>query len=242
MGSIINKFIWAAIIPMVIAGCSGGAGGDGSGGDTAQKAEEENVLSGMSANIERVIDGDTVVLSDGTHIRLTCIDAPESDQEFGSVSAHQLRNLIEGKNVSIVTKGKTRDGRTLGTLYVGGVDINLEQVKRGNAWVYREYCKDCRYWDAEKEARDRKVGLWIEDNPTPPWEYRKDRNSSAGVDWSYLYPLSCPYENNEPGSCGTKSTCSEMSTCDEAYFYLETCNVGTLDRDKDGVPCEALCL
>ena len=41
--------------------------------------------------------------------------------------------------------------------------------------------------------------------------------------------------------CGSKDTCGEMDSCSEAYYYLNTCGVGSLDRDKDGIPCESLC-
>lgn len=42
-------------------------------------------------------------------------------------------------------------------------------------------------------------------------------------------------------SCGSKSRCDQMTTCEEAKYYLQTCKIGSLDRDKDGVPCESLC-
>ena len=43
-------------------------------------------------------------------------------------------------------------------------------------------------------------------------------------------------------SCGAKHFCSEMSTCKEAKYYHEACNINKLDRDNDGIPCESLCL
>jgi hypothetical protein len=42
-------------------------------------------------------------------------------------------------------------------------------------------------------------------------------------------------------SCGAKRTCKQMASCPEATFYLNSCGVGSLDRDGDGVPCEGLC-
>jgi len=42
-------------------------------------------------------------------------------------------------------------------------------------------------------------------------------------------------------TCGTKHKCSQMSSCKEAYFYLEKCGLSRLDRDKDGIPCEKSC-
>ncbi|MFZ4792238.1 MAG: excalibur calcium-binding domain-containing protein [Candidatus Competibacteraceae bacterium] len=41
--------------------------------------------------------------------------------------------------------------------------------------------------------------------------------------------------------CGTKTTCKQMGSCDEATFYLITCGVKRLNGDGDGVPCEKLC-
>lgn len=41
--------------------------------------------------------------------------------------------------------------------------------------------------------------------------------------------------------CGSKTKCSQMASCEEAYFYLNKCGVRSLDRDKDGIPCESIC-
>lgn len=42
-------------------------------------------------------------------------------------------------------------------------------------------------------------------------------------------------------SCDGKRTCKQMLTCEEATYYLRQCGVSSLDRDKDGVPCQGLC-
>jgi hypothetical protein len=42
-------------------------------------------------------------------------------------------------------------------------------------------------------------------------------------------------------TCGTKTKCSEMTSCDEAKYYYSTCGLKKLDGDKDGTPCESLC-
>ena len=41
--------------------------------------------------------------------------------------------------------------------------------------------------------------------------------------------------------CSAKKYCKDMSICDEARAYLVQCGMKNLDRDGDGVPCEALC-
>ena len=38
--------------------------------------------------------------------------------------------------------------------------------------------------------------------------------------------------------CEGKVYCSEMSSCDEAVFYLQNCPGTKMDGDYDGVPCE----
>jgi len=55
-----------------------------------------------------------------------------------------------------------------------------------------------------------------------------------------------PENSPEAGSgakwaCGAKRRCTEMQSCEEARFYLTKCGVRSLDRDRDGVPCETLC-
>ncbi|WP_281360258.1 excalibur calcium-binding domain-containing protein [Pelistega europaea] len=35
--------------------------------------------------------------------------------------------------------------------------------------------------------------------------------------------------------------CKEMSSCEEAKFYLNRCGMTRLDRDRDGIPCENVC-
>ncbi|WBT39179.1 excalibur calcium-binding domain-containing protein [Hyphomicrobium sp. DMF-1] len=42
-------------------------------------------------------------------------------------------------------------------------------------------------------------------------------------------------------SCGTKRTCKQMTTCEEATFYLEQCGVKSLDGNGDGIACNGLC-
>lgn len=46
---------------------------------------------------------------------------------------------------------------------------------------------------------------------------------------------------NESQSCGTKTLCREMSSCDEARYYLDVCGLSRLDGDNDGIPCESIC-
>ena len=47
--------------------------------------------------------------------------------------------------------------------------------------------------------------------------------------------------NSGEYSCSCSKTCTEMSSCDEAYYQLNQCGCSKRDGDKDGVPCESIC-
>jgi hypothetical protein len=39
-------------------------------------------------------------------------------------------------------------------------------------------------------------------------------------------------------SCTGKTTCSAMTSCAEAKYYLNKCPFQNIDGDSDGIPCE----
>ena len=129
-----------------------------------------------------VADGDTItVISEGVKhkIRLVGIDAPEKKQAYGEESKQSLHDLVYEQMVSIVYNKHDRYKRILGKVIFGGKDINLEQIRRGLAWHYKRYQKEQEYEDrslyAQEEylAQKDRVGLWSDNNPTPPWDFRK---------------------------------------------------------------------
>jgi endonuclease YncB( thermonuclease family) len=112
-------------------------------------------------------------------VRLAWIDAPEKGQPFANVSRKSLGGLVAGKTVQVIERGVDRYGRTVGTVEVDGRDVNLEQLRRGLAWVYDRYIANARsdvqngYRAAQEEARKEAAGLWQDKNPVPPWEFRR---------------------------------------------------------------------
>lgn len=129
-----------------------------------------------------IADGDTITVIDASNIphkiRLSGIDAPEKKQAFGNVSKQNLAELVFSKTVTVETKKKDRYKRELGTVWVGSIDANLEQVKAGLAWHYKKYEREQSpadrraYGSAEEDARASRRGLWREPRPVPPWEFR----------------------------------------------------------------------
>ncbi len=133
----------------------------------------------LSGKVVVVADGDTITIltpeKEQVKIRLVEIDAPEKDQPYGQKSKQSLSDLVFGKDVSVEWDKTDKYKRTLGRVFVGDTDANLQQVKNGAAWAYTQYLTDDRIKQAETEARNAKVGLWAlqPDQVMPPWEWRQ---------------------------------------------------------------------
>ena len=132
-----------------------------------------------SLKIKKVVDGDTVHVfyqDEVYKIRLTEIDAPERDQPYGNNSTEYLKSLLKDGRVDVDIYGTDRYGRKLGRLYWRGIDINRELVSAGYAWVYDQYVTDNSFYENQSEARNSKKGLWEDQNPLEPWNWRKLKN------------------------------------------------------------------
>ncbi|XZE18584.1 thermonuclease family protein [Pirellulaceae bacterium SH449] len=140
--------------------------------------KEEQTLIGK---VKRVIDGDTIIVVDDSgkenEVQLDGIDAPEIKQDFGKDSTKLLEKLVESKKVSVKWTSKDNYDRILGKIYVEETFVNLEMLKKGAAWHYKQYNKDEELAKAEEDAKDKKLGLWKDKSPEAPWEYRKKNRS-----------------------------------------------------------------
>ena len=107
-------------------------------------------------------------------VRLAGIDAPELKQPYGQQSKQALSALAFGKAAQVESPGPDKYGRTLGTVFVGTVNVNAELVKRGAAWVYRAYPFPPELEALEAQAQAAKRGLWAlqPDQRCPPWDWR----------------------------------------------------------------------
>lgn len=142
------------------------------------------VADTLTGKVVSVADGDTVTLLDSTNtqhrIRLAQIDAPETahgknkpSQPFGNDSKQSLASLTFGKVVTASCGDTDRYGRFVCGITVDGIDVNREQVRRGMAMVYEKYATDRTLYSDQKMAQASKLGVWAEESPTPPWEWRK---------------------------------------------------------------------
>jgi endonuclease YncB( thermonuclease family) len=208
----------------------------------------------LTGKVVGISDGDTLTLlvADGASfkqvkVRLGEIDTPESRQPYGTRARQALSDLAYNKQARVVVQDTDRYGRTVGRVYVGSVDVNAEMIRQGAAWAYRQYLKDQSLLTLETEAKTAKRGLWglPEVERCPPWDWRRGRcaTASAPAARAPASPAAVPTAaaSSSRFTCAGKRRCGEMTSCEEAKFYLTSCGVGSLDGDKDGVPCESLC-
>lgn len=136
----------------------------------------EGVVVGVS-------DGDTMTILDDAKvqhkIRFAGIDAPEKGQAFGERSKQSLSALVFQKRVEARCHKRDRYGREVCAVFVGLRDAGLEQIRQGMAWHYKEYQHEqtaqdrLLYRDEEESAKARRLGLWKDAKPVPPWEWRR---------------------------------------------------------------------
>ena len=121
--------------------------------------------------VKRVIDGDTLLLTNGEKVRLIGVDTPETKhpqkpvQRFGREAYLFTRELVEGKEVRLEFDWQRRDkyGRLLAYVYLtDGTFLNAEIIIQGYGFAYTrfpfKYLEEFRKY--EREARENGKGLW----------------------------------------------------------------------------------
>jgi len=207
-----------------------------------------------TGRVVAISDGDTLTLlvPDGASfkqvkVRLGEIDTPESRQPYGNRARQALSDLAFNQQARVVVQDTDKYGRTVGRVYVGGVDVNAEMIRQGAAWAYRQYLKDQSLLKLEADAKAAKRGLWAlpEAANCPPWDWRRGNcaTASAPAARAPVAPTAAPTSAATSGgfTCAGKRYCREMTSCEEAKFYLTQCGVSSLDGNHDGVPCAKLC-
>ena len=153
----------------------------------------------LSAKVTNIVDGDTIVVEwtndqnqiplAVNQIRLEGIDAPEHNQAFGDASSKHLSDLVLSREVNLDCSGGMSYGRLVcKVLLSNGEDVDLEQIKAGLAWHYKQYRKfqsatdRVAYGDAEDAARRAHTGLWSVSHPVQPQDFRHGTQSQICLD------------------------------------------------------------
>ena len=148
-----------------------------------------SAAAAFSAVVVKVSDGDTLQVRESngtvTKIRLYGVDSPETAQPYGKASASFLDKAAFNRTVNIKTVETDQYGRLVAIVTVKNenISLNAQLVRQGYAWYYPQYCRSGAFCKTlkglEQQAREQKLGLWREPNPTPPWEFRRNAKNSA---------------------------------------------------------------
>lgn len=198
------------------------------------------------------------------------VDPNKPEECFAQEAAQKNEDLVLNKEVELEkdVSDVDRYDRLLRYVYADGEMVNEVLVKEGYAYA-SAYPPDIKYQDlfdsAQKEAREGEKGLWGDVcKPTPTTKpiltptakptVRPTLRPTAVPPSSKptLRPTTVPpspkpqVQNTEKPTtnsygCDCSKTCSQMSSCDEAYYQLNNCGCGRRDGDNDGVPCESIC-
>jgi endonuclease YncB( thermonuclease family) len=149
--------------------------------DDTKDAKGKETEEEITAKVTKIIDGDSIKVrgADGKEyeVQIEGTDAPELKQEYGKESTEALKKMLFDSDVRVSWKKKDNFERLLAQVYRGEKHINAEMIRSGNAWHFKRYNQSQALADLELEAKKEKRGLWKAENPTAPWDYRKENRS-----------------------------------------------------------------
>lgn len=99
--------------------------------------------------------------------------------QSGAQATAYLKPLLAGGRVQIKPQTVDRYGRTVAEVFANGRNVNLQMVRTGMAYAYRQYLSGCdraASLKAENQAEQQRLGVWRWDGTeVKPWDFRKNR-------------------------------------------------------------------
>ncbi len=135
----------------------------------------------FGGKVVEVLDGKTAVVQmpNGGKLTVTLqyIEIPEPDQPLYQVVKEHLQNLILNQGIEVNPRGIT-DNKTLGQIYLKGVDISRQMLRDGAVWYAvpqsggQVAFERVDYQEQEAQAKAEKRGVWGIEGMKPAWEFR----------------------------------------------------------------------
>lgn len=155
------------------------------------QSQEPEFLKGT---VHEVVDGDTIDFcpkiegecksAERYEVDLWGIDAPEMvpRKQFHAQKAKDyLEKIVDSQVVVLEVKETNESGRKIARVFVVGHEhsnLNVHLLMEGHAWSTVEEDSDASEFKlAEEFARERKIGLWREVEPTAPWIWRESHEN-----------------------------------------------------------------
>ena len=140
----------------------------------------------FTGKVIKIVDGDTydILLENNTtkRIRMDGIDAPERGMPFYKSAKDYLGTLCFGQTVHVQQTNIDRYERTVAKTYrLKGEELGLMMIEAGYAWHFKKYNTDKSMAKAEINARISRAGLWIDELPVAPWDWRQRKKNGFGA-------------------------------------------------------------
>jgi endonuclease YncB( thermonuclease family) len=133
--------------------------------DTLNLDQNPQINQFYKAKVSKVIDGDTIELSNGKRLRYIGINTPEIGEPFSILAKKENENLVLNKEVIIEFDVQIYDkyNRLLGYVWVNDILVNKELVKLGLAAI-ETIPPNIKYQNiilsAQKEAQNNCLNIW----------------------------------------------------------------------------------
>lgn len=141
----------------------------------------------LQAKVIEVQAGNILVVSNinrSVRVRLKSVVPPEAGQPFSDMARDHLKALVFDKTVT-VEYTHLADGYLEAKVLLNGIDIGSQMLRDGVAWY--DHATDYELGDSDRDlyaqceqaARAEKRGLWQDESPVAPWEYRRVQRAKA---------------------------------------------------------------
>lgn len=197
-----------------------------------------------AGRVTHVTDGDSLWVQPDdaalkpVEIRLADIDAPEICQPGGTQARDALKDQVGGKAVGVRTVGRDGYGRTLARVLLDGQSVNAWLVMEGHAYSNRTRWDRGPLVKQEKVARALQRGVHAQAGAVMPREFRRVRGACTPQTVAPTTATVPATTAMTARRCDGRIHCSQMTSCDEARYFLRHCPGVKMDGDGDGTPCE----
>jgi len=142
--------------------------------------------SSLQGKVAEVVDGESISVISQNHpvkVRLIGVAAPEKNQSFAGIARQHLSDLVLDKYV-VVHVSALRDGYLVGQVQLGDMDVCAQMIRDGVGWYNKSDESNLNeverqvYQASQEAARSERRGLWQDESPQAPWDFRKAQLSS----------------------------------------------------------------
>jgi len=167
----------------------------------------------LQGKVSEVIDGENIVVVSVNHqvkVRLLAVAVPEKEQSYAGVARQHLSDLILNKYV-MVRYSSLRDGCLVGQVLFGNMDVGAQMIRDGVGWYDKSDEKRLSeteqriYALSQDAARSERRGLWQDDSPVSPWDFRRAQLATVNLNTNTVSSLRQPPAVSRGNAAGLSS-------------------------------------